>query len=127
MPVAFRAGQLRQIITIQKQGPFDSFGQPSAEWATEVDNVPALVEPLSGLKTGADRFWDPRAGNTQMIPTDTHRVTIRYWTDSGNKPLDATRRIIFEGRVLSITSVTDYESRRIYMVLSCQERTGVTS
>lgn len=127
MSQVLRAGELRQIVTIQKPGPLDANGNPNPEWMTEVDNVPALVEPQAGLKAGPDRFWDPKAGNTQMMPTETHRVTIRYWTDSGGKPLDATRRILFEGRVLDILSVGDYRSRRIFMGLSCRERTGVTS
>ena len=122
-----RAGELRQIVTIQKQGPLDTNGNPNPEWMTEVDNVPALVEPQSGIQAGPDRFWDPKAGPTQLIPTETHRATIRYWTDSGGKPLDATRRILFEGRLLDILAVSDYQSRRIFMVLSCRERTGVTS
>lgn len=127
MPLNIKVGEFRQIVTIQKQGPLDSFGQPNPEWETEVDNVPAYVDQLSGSKIGPDKFWDPRVGNTQMVPTETHRVMIRYWTDSGGKPLDATRRLLSEGRVLNILSVSDVQSRHIFMILSCQERVGVTS
>lgn len=120
--LVFGAGELRQIITIQKPGTLDSYGNPQPEWQNELLNVPACVDQQGGRPLGPDRFWDPRAGNTQMIPTETHRVTIRY-----SAGLDSTRRIIWQGRVLSILSVSDYGSRNIFMVLSCQERVGVTS
>lgn len=122
MTAILRAGQLRQRVTIQKQGPLDGYGNPNPEWQTEADGVPAFVDQQSGLKTGADRAWLAAAGPTQMIPTETHRVTIRYYAG-----LDATRRLMFEGKVLNILSVSDYESRHIFMTLSCQERVGVTS
>jgi hypothetical protein len=121
MKTALPAGQLRQLVTIQRPGPLDGYGNPSPEWLSELVDVPAFVEEQTGNKMGPDRFWDPKVGATQMIPTETHQVTIRYAAG-----LDATRRLILDGRVLAILSVSDYQSRHIYMVLSCQERVGVT-
>jgi head-tail adaptor len=121
MRSVLQAGKLRQLVTIERPGPLDGNGNPSPEWLSEAVDVPAYVEEQSGSKQGPDRFWDPRVGATQMIPTETHRVTIRY-----AQGLDATRRLVIDGRVLAILSVSDYESRHIYMVLSCQEQVGVT-
>lgn len=115
------AGDLRQLINIQRPGPIDGNGQPNPEWLAELFDVPARIEQLAGIETGPDKFWDPRAGNTQLIPTETHRVTIRYLDG-----LDATRRIVWQGRVLKILSVSDYNSRNIYMVIPCEERVRVT-
>jgi head-tail adaptor len=122
-----QAGQLRSRITIQRPGPLDSFGQPSPEWLTEVTDVPAFIEPQSGLKTGPGAVWSPAStsapgpGQTQLMPVETHRITIRY-----AEGLDATRRIVNEGRVFEILSVGDYQSRHAFMTLSCQERIGIT-
>jgi head-tail adaptor len=121
MRLALQAGKLRQLVNIQRPGPLDSFGQRSQEWLAELMDVPAFIEQQTGQEAGPDRFWDPRAGNTQLIPIETHRVTIRYLDG-----LDATRRLVWNGKVLAILSVSDYDSRNIYMVLSCQERVGVT-
>jgi hypothetical protein len=115
------AGLLREIVTIQRQGPLDTYGNPNPEWLAELVDVPAFIEQQSGNKLGPDKSWDPRGGNTQMIPTETHRVTIRYAAG-----LDATRRLVWNGRVFAILSVSDFQSRNIYMILSCQERVGVT-
>lgn len=116
------AGALRQLISIQMPGPLDGHGNPIPEWQTEYSSISAKVEELGGGKLGPDRFWDPRAGNTQMIPTETHRVTVRYIST-----LDGTRRIVFGTKILDIISVSDFESRHIYMIVMCRERVGVTS
>lgn len=116
------AGDLRQLINIQMPGALDGHGNPNPEWQTEYSNVPAKVEELGGQKMGPDRFWDPRMGNTQMIPTETHRITVRYVST-----LDGTRRIVFGTKVLDIVSVSDFESRHIYMIVMCKLRVGVTA
>src|SRR6185312_16409099 len=121
MGYTLRAGQLREIVTIQRPGPLDAYGNPSPEWLTDLADVPAYIEQLSGMQAGPDKFWDPRVGNTQMIPTETHRVFIRYLDG-----MDATRRLVWNGKVFQILSVSDYQSRNIFMILSCQERVGVT-
>jgi head-tail adaptor len=121
MSPTLAAGKLNKLISIQRPGPLDANGQPSPEWLSELVDIPARVQQLSGLPTGPDKFWDPRAGNSQLIPTESHRVTIRYLDG-----LDATRRIVWQGKVLKILSVSDYESRNIYMLINCQEQVGVT-
>lgn len=112
---------MRDIVTIQRPGPLDANGNPNPEWLTDLSGVYAFVDELGGDDKGPDRFWDPRAGNTQMIPTETHRVTI--WYISG---LDATRRLVMYGRVLKVLSVSDIQSLHRQMVLSCQEQVGIT-
>lgn len=119
---SIQAGKLRQRVDIQQRGPLDANGNPDPEWVTLVANVPAQVAPQAGMQAGPDRTWDPKMGNTQLIPTDTHRVLMRYYPG-----VDGSMRLLFEGRVLAITSVSDFESRRIFMTLLCQERVGVTS
>jgi hypothetical protein len=119
------AGKLRQLVDIQKQGPLDNNGQPNPEWENETINVPARVEDLGGGLISPRTFWDSRINNAQtaqQVQAETHRVTLRYVST-----LDASRRIIFNGRVLDILSVSDYESRHIYMIVTCRERLGVTS
>lgn len=116
------AGALRQLVDVQKKGTLDSHGNVNPEWVTEYSSVSAKVEDAGGSQMGPDKFWDPRAGNTQMIPTVTHRVTLRYIST-----LDGTRRIIFGSKVLDIVSISDFEQRHIYQVVMCRERVGVTS
>jgi len=117
------AGDLISRISIQNQGPLDDHGQPNPEWQLEFDRVPAFIEQLGGSKKlGGDRSWNSAVGMTQLIPQETHRVTIRYIAG-----LDATRRVLFEGKVLEVLTVSDYQSRHIWMTLSCMEKVGVTA
>lgn len=124
------AGELRWLVTIQKLGDIDpATGLPPAEWVTEFENVPCKIEELGGTDIGPDKFWMQQVGSTQLIPTESHRITMRYLPG-----LDGTRRLLLPNDaaspitniVLDILSVSDIEHRHVYMLLRCRERVGVT-
>lgn len=122
-----QAGDLLSRVTIQKQGGLDSHGEPDTEWVTEFSSVPAFIEQQGGSKKlGGDREWNTATSLTQEIPVETHRVTIRYI-----RGLDSTRRVVWvddgSTKVLQVLSVSDLESRHIWLTLSCKELVGVVS
>lgn len=124
------AGELRWIVTVQSKGPLNSHGAPDPEWQDEFVNVPCKIEELGGTPMGPDKFWMPQAGNTQLIPTESHRITMRYLPG-----LDGTMRLLLPDDasspvvniVFNILSVSDINRRHVWMVLRCRERTGVTA
>lgn len=124
------AGELRWLVTIQSKGPLNSDGAPDPEWQNAFSNVPCKIEELGGTQMGPDKYWMPQAGSTQLIPTESHRITMRYLPG-----LDATMRLLLPNDVASpvtnivfdILSVSDVDHRHIYMVLRCRERVGVTA
>lgn len=124
------SGELRWIVTIQKLGSLNTAtGLPSEEWVNEFSNVPCRIEELGGTDLWPDKFWMPQVGTSQLIPTGSHRVTMRYIPG-----LDGTRRLLLPNDasspmtniVLDILSVSDIDHRHIWMLLRCRERTGVT-
>lgn len=107
-----RGGRLRHRITLQSPGGTrDEVGERTTTW-NDVATVWASVEPLS---TGE------RHVAAQAHAFVTHRVTIRY--DSLVAAIDASWRVLFGARVLTIEGVRNLEERNSVIELVCTEST----
>lgn len=101
------AGRLRHRVAIQRATRTrDSFGEAIRTWST-LATVWASVEPLRGRE-----FFD-----AEMVQAEvSHRVIMRAYPG-----LQATDRLLYEGRVLEIQAVIDVRERgREYQVM-CRE------
>jgi SPP1 family predicted phage head-tail adaptor len=106
-----RAGDLRRRVTIQKrQSTQDGDGQRSETW-TAVATVPAKIEPLGGRELLLAKA---------MGAESTHQVTMRYRAD-----LDATMRIVYQGRIFNINNLNDPDARHEAVVAMCTEGANV--
>ena len=102
-----KAGQLRNLITIQSavehQNPQ---GESIVTWS-DVADVWASVHPLSGRELF----------NAQQVQPDiTHEVKLRYYG-----ALTAKHRFLHDGRALNIESVADTNERNVEHVCACRE------
>lgn len=105
-----KSGQLRHRITLQSpSGTRDAVGERSTTW-TNVATVWASVEPLSTSE---------RHIAAQAHTFLTHRVTIRY--ASVVSAIDASWRVLFGDRVLTIEGVRNLNERNITLELVCTE------
>lgn len=107
-----RASTLRHRVTIQQRSTStDALGQPTTEW-TDVATVWAAVSPLSGRELLA-----AQAGRAQIAGM----VTIRYQRQFAEPAAMAARRILYNGRILNITSSRDIDEMHQYIELSYSE------
>lgn len=85
------AGKLRHRITIQRLvETLDEYNDPVVTWEDVATNVPTSVEPLQGRE-----FYQAQQAQSEV----TVRFRIRY-----RSGLDASMRIVFEGRYFGIIS-----------------------
>jgi SPP1 family predicted phage head-tail adaptor len=107
-----RAGMLRHRVTVQERtATRDALGGASLDW-TDRATVWADVSPLSGReRLAAD------AGRAQI----DHIVTIRYQVQFADPVAMARRRLLYNGRILTITASRDVDERHFDIELSCTE------
>lgn len=102
-----RAGDLRKRVKIQQRGTTqDSFGQQITTW-TDVAEVWASIEPMSGRELMA-------AAAVQS--ETTHTVVIRY-----RPGIVPAMRINYGGRLFNIGAVIDENERHRMLTLICSE------
>ena len=107
MSYTLDSSTLRRRITIQSRtATLDSFGQQVTTW-TNLVSCWASIEPLSGHELIA----------AQAVSSElSHTVTIQYRTT-----VTAAMRVLYQGRVLNIQSVTDPETAHVALQLLCSE------
>lgn len=100
-------GLMRHKITIQRLGSArNEFGEPEDNWE-EVAVVRASIQPVSGR--------DFMAAMKEQAEV-THKVTIRY-----NQAVNASMRVLYGKRVLTILHVIDTWEQHREMALMCRE------
>ncbi len=105
-----RAGTLRNIVTVQAPGGArDAVGDVVTSW-TDVANVPASIEPLTGREAMIA---------AQKQSSTTHRITIRYSSDVA--ALAASWRILWGARAFDITERRNLDERNRTLELICTE------
>lgn len=103
-----RIGRLRHLITVQEAvETTNSVGEVAETW-TELDQVWAAIEPISGREFQAVQ---------QIAAETTHKVTIRFL-----EGVTAKHRVLFGSRVFDILAVRDVEELGRFMDLLCRER-----
>lgn len=98
------SGRMRERVTLQR--PVDrqnEFGEATLEWE-EAAVVWANVMNL----TARDYFAAQQSGTLA-----THRITIRYYAD-----IQPTWRILWRGRMMEITSISEREFRRLHEIIA---------
>ena len=107
MSYTLDSSTLRRRITIQSRpATLDSFGQQVSTWSN-VLSCWASIEPLAGQELIA----------AQAISSElSHTVTIQY-----RNTVTAAMRVIYQGRVLNIKSVTDPGTDHVALQLLCSE------
>lgn len=102
-----RAGSLRRRVTLQSRATaHDAYGQQSTSWAT-VATTWADIQPLSGREL--------LSAQAQQAET-THKVLIRY-----RAGVTSAMRLLYQGRVFNIQSVTDPDMAHVTLELLCSE------
>lgn len=104
-----QAGKLRHRVQIQALSQVQDLatGEMLDTW-TELATVWANVVPLRGQ----ERF------EAQQVQAElSHRVEMRYRPDVTSK-----NRLLYDGRILEIASVADFEERHRELNLMCVER-----
>lgn len=101
------SGDLNRRITLETLSTTsDGSGGVISTWNT-LATVWAQVSPKSGTE---------KLHGDQLTPTITYDVTIRY-----RKDVDASMRVIYEGRTLRILGVIDHAEQHRFLSLSCDE------
>lgn len=104
-----RSGDLRHRITIQSlTNSQDSVGDITETWTT-VGTFWGFVRPASAREQVI-------AG--QLKAEVYHSVTMRW---QGATAISPTMRILFEGKVLNIVSISNRDSRNYLYDLTCTE------
>lgn len=103
-----RTGLMRRVVTLRTStGVPDGMGGFSSETTSDVENIPARVEPLEGREllmaqqTGMDR---------------PHRFTMRY-----RSGMTGAKVLIYDGRTFDIKSVMDPEERHRELIITANE------
>lgn len=101
------SGELNRRITLEQltMSP-DGSGGATSTWGA-LATVWAQVSP----KAGSEKLH-----GDQLTPTITYGVTIRY-----RKDVDASMRVLYEGRLLRINGVIDQGEMHRFLTLSCDE------
>lgn len=103
-----RAGWLRHRVTIQtKSESRDSYGEPDYTWS-DLATVYAGVEPLRGEERMMAR------AETQEL---THRIRIRYYSDS----VTPEARVKWGSRIFDIVEVINVLERDREQIMMCKE------
>jgi SPP1 family predicted phage head-tail adaptor len=102
-----RVGELNRRVTIQSRAAgHDADGQASETWA-DVLTCWAAIRPLGGRELLLAK---------SVQAESTHEVTMRYRTT-----VDASMRIVYEGRIFNITNLNDVDTRHQTLVAMCVE------
>ncbi|MBK3333552.1 phage head closure protein [Burkholderia pseudomallei] len=95
-----RAGQLNRVVSIQQRSTTqDSFGGLPESW-TEIKQVYALVEALSG--------YEKMAGEA-IASGVSHRITVRYDTIFDDPKVVATYRVVYKNRIFDVQACMDID------------------
>ncbi len=106
--MTLRAGRLRHYVTVEQSVSVpDSHGEPVLTWTPFARDVPAGIEPLQGRE-----FLAAQKENVEV----THRVVLRWIAG-----VNATMRVVFNGRILEITSALNRDERNEDLTLMCKE------
>lgn len=107
MTAHVRAGDLTRRITIQQRATTrDTFGQQTTTW-TDLLSCWAQIEPMSGRE-----LITAQAVNSEI----THTVTILY-----RSQIKPAMRVVYQGRIFNIVSVTDQNSDHVITQMTCSE------
>lgn len=88
-----RAGQLNRVVSIQQRSTTqDTFGGVPETW-TEIAQVYALIEALSG--------YEKMAGEA-VASGVSHRITVRYDPMFDDPKLVATYRVVYKSRIFDV-------------------------
>ena len=102
-----RAGDLRHLVTIQKNTPTaDGMGGLVAVWTT-LTTAWAAIWPVSAKE---------RVSNQQLETQLTHKIRIRY--QSG---IASANRVRFGARYFKVVSIINQDERNIQLDLLCTE------
>lgn len=106
------AGSLRHYVTIEHKVEVakGQRGDPKGIWTALYEDVPALIEALTGKQLEITR---------QLVPTATHRVTLRY-----HAGVTAQMRVAYRGKYLNVEYVAEGDYRLRYQELTCTEQRG---
>ena len=109
---AIRAGQLSRRITLQQQSQtVDSYGQQISTW-TDVASVWASIEPSVGRELIA----------AQAVSLDQPTtITIRWQPAFASPKAVAAMRVVYDGRVFNIHSVTNELEQNSLLTLIASE------
>jgi SPP1 family predicted phage head-tail adaptor len=107
-----RSGDLRHRISIQKRTTAqDTYGAQQATW-TDVLQVWAHVQPLSGRELIA----------AQAVQSETtHSIVIRYNSLLWKPSQAAAMRVLYAGRVFNITASINEDERNRMLTLAATE------
>ncbi|MFN3888981.1 MAG: phage head closure protein [Beijerinckiaceae bacterium] len=104
-----RIGDLDRRITIEAPlDTIDDIGGVNRVW-THVDDVWAQVTPIAGREDFAAEREESAV---------THRVLVRWRPD-----ITGVMRLRLDARVLAIHAALDWDSRRRFLLLQCEEIT----
>lgn len=102
-----RAGDLRHRLTIERpQRLSDGSGGAIINWL-EVATVWASIKPVSTSRNNSGQ---------QISSLTTHRITLRYRSD-----IDATMRLVTNGRTFLIDGILNEAERDQWLVCRCVE------
>jgi SPP1 family predicted phage head-tail adaptor len=106
--MSFRAGNLRERITIERPTAVpDGYGGQVDGWEAVATSIAAEVKPISGNATTEAEV---------LVGTATHRIMIRLWGSTAG--VDATHRVIWRGRAMKVLgAVPDFARRMIDMTV----------
>jgi len=102
------AGRLTEYVSLQRAtNTQDGTGAPTRTWST-------FAFAWAQIDTLTER---ERLVAAQLVVDATHRVTLRY--DDQLTPVD---RVLWNTRVLDVSSVIDPGQQHEMLVLECQEK-----
>jgi SPP1 family predicted phage head-tail adaptor len=106
----YHAGQLRHRVTVQKlnRNFRNELGEVSERWET-VETRSASVKSVRAME---------KLRNAQAVEDVSHTIVMR-WFEGFNS---TDYRLIFEGRILDLTSVTDPDETRAWWEILANEQ-----
>ena len=111
MSVSVRAGELRDVLEIQRKGEdFDTLGQPSTTWS-RLAVVRGKIQSLTGTEAQEAR---------QLTPMATVQIEILYLST-----LKVGDRIQSSGKTYNVGHINDVQNRRVKHILTCSEPKSV--
>ncbi len=107
-----RTGTLRKRVQIQRRATTqDTFGQQSDTWIT-LATVWADIESISGREVMA----------AQAVNVDiSHTITVRYQSIFAQPKTVVAYRVLYNGRIFNIHSMSNAEERNAIVVLTVSE------
>lgn len=102
-------GELRHYVTFQSKTKVQNdYGEEIDTWKNEFNSRIAIY-PISGKE-----FFAAEKVNSEI----THKVNMRYIPNQSVRP---EMRILFNGRIVEIISVINFQERNIELQLLCKE------